>query len=68
MKRGTNLLKELVQELNQTLIEIETLARENRKLKAEKETFNAQLTQANESLNVALSSKATLETGVNTLC
>ena len=62
------MLKELVQELNQTLIEIETLTRENRKLKAEKETFNAQLTEANESLNVALSSKATLETEVNTLC
>lgn len=61
------MLIELVQELNQTLIEIETLTRENRKLKAEKETFNSQLTEANESLNVALSSKAKLETEVNTL-
>ena len=58
------MLTELVQELNQTLIEIETLTRENRKLKAEKETFNSQLTEANRALNMALEDKATLEAEV----
>ena len=61
------MLKELAQELNQILIEVETLRRDNGELKAEKETLNSQLTEANEALNVALSSKATLEAEVNTL-
>ena len=58
------MLKEFVQELNQTLTEVETLTRENGKLKAEKETFNSQLTEANRSLNMALEDKATLEAEV----
>ena len=52
------MLVELAQELNQILTEVETLTRENEELKAEKETFIYQLTEVNESLNVALSSKA----------
>ena len=58
------MLIELVQELNQTLTEIETLRRENGELKAEKETFNSQLTEANRALNMALEDKATLEAEV----
>ena len=58
------MLTELVQELNQTLIEIETLTRENEELKAGKETFNSQLTEANRALNMALEDKATLEAEV----
>ena len=58
------MLKELIQELNQTLIEIETLTRENEKLKAEKETFNSQLTEVNRTLNMTLEDKATLEAEV----
>ena len=61
------MLTELVQELNQILTGVETLTKENKELKAEKETFNSQLTEANESLNIALKDKATLETEVNTL-
>ena len=34
------MLKELVQELNQILIEVESLTRENRELKTEKRSFN----------------------------
>ena len=41
------MLIELVQELNQTLTEVETLRRENGELKAEKETFNSQLGENN---------------------
>ena len=58
------MLIEFVQELNQTLTEVETLTRENRELKAEKETFNSQLTEANRALNMALENKATLEAEV----
>ena len=68
IKKGKrNMLIEFVQELNQILTEVETLTRENEELKAEKETFIYQLTEVNESLNVALSSKATLESEINTL-
>ena len=42
------MLKELVQELNQILIEVETLTRENEELKAEKEIINSQLLATNE--------------------
>ena len=61
------MLKELVQELNQTLIEVENLRRENGELKTEKETINSQLLATNESLKVALEDKVALETEVNTL-
>ena len=44
------MLKELVQELNQILIEVENLRRENGELKTEKETINSQLLTTNESL------------------
>ena len=47
------MLKELVQELNQTLIEVENLRRENGELRTEKETISSQLLTANESLRVA---------------
>ena len=58
------MLIELVQELNQTLTEIETLTRENEELKAGKETFNSQLTEANRALNMALEDKTALEAEV----
>ena len=48
------MLKELVQELNQILIDVESLTRENGELKTEKETINSQLLAANESLRAAL--------------
>lgn len=60
------MLKELVQELNQILTQVETLTNENRELKTEKETINSQLLATNESLRVALEDKAALETEVNT--
>ena len=44
------MLKELLQELNQILTEVETLTKENRELKTKKETINSQLLIANESL------------------
>ena len=44
------MLKELVQELNQILTDVETLTNENRELKTEKETISSQLLIANESL------------------
>ena len=44
------MLNELVQELNQILINVETLTNENRELKVEKETINSQLLATNESL------------------
>ena len=40
------MLIEFAQELNQILTEVETLTRENEGLKAEKETFNSQLTES----------------------
>ena len=55
------MLKELAQELNQILIEVETLTNENRELEIEKETINSQLLAVNESLRVALENKTTLE-------
>lgn len=58
------MLIEFVQELNQILTEVETLRRENRELKAEKETFNSQLSEVNRTLNMALEDKATLEAEV----
>lgn len=58
------MLIELVQELNQILTEVETLTRENEELKAEKETFNSQLTEVNRTLNMTLEDKATLEAEV----
>ena len=58
------MLIELVQELNQILTEVETLTRENEELKAEKETFNSQLTEVNRTLNMTLENKATLEAEV----
>ena len=61
------MLKELAQELNQILIEVETLTNENRELEIEKETINSQLLAANESLRAALEDKAALETEVSTL-
>ena len=61
------MLKELVQELNQNLTNIETLTKENGELKTEKETINSQLSATNESLRVALDNKTRLETEVNTL-
>ena len=61
------MLKELVQELNQILTEVETLRRENEKLKVEKETFNSQLAEANRTLNMTLEDKATLEAEVGSL-
>ena len=54
------MLIELVQELNQILTEVETLTMENEELKAEKETFNSQLTEVNRTLNMILEDKATL--------
>ena len=61
------MLIEFVQELNQILTEVETLTRENSELKAEKETFDSQLLEVNESLRVALENKTALEIEVNTL-
>lgn len=61
------MLIELVQELNQILTEVETLRRENKELKVEKETFNSQLAEVNRTLNMALEDKATLEAEVNIL-
>ena len=61
------MLKELVQELNQIVTEVETLTRENGELKTEKENFDAQLAEVNESLRVALENKVALETEVNNL-
>ena len=58
------MLKELAQELNQILTKVDTLTKENEELKAEKETFNSQLTEANRALNMALEDKATLESEV----
>ena len=61
------MLKELVQELNQILTQVETLTRDNGELKTEKETFNAQLAEVNESLRVTLENKVTLEAEVSNL-
>ena len=58
------MLIEFAQELNQTLTEVETLRKENEELKAEKETFNSQLTEVNRTLNMTLEDKATLEAEV----
>ena len=58
------MLVEFAQELNQILTEVETLKRENEELKAEKETFNSQLTEVNRTLNMTLEDKATLEAEV----
>ena len=44
------MLKELVQELNQILTEVDTLTKENKELKTEKETINSKLLTTNESL------------------
>ena len=44
------MLKELAQELNQILTDVEALTKENGELKTEKETINSQLLAANESL------------------
>ena len=54
------MLIELVQELNQTLTNIETLTKENGELKNEKETISSQLSVADESLRVALQNKTRL--------
>ena len=48
------MLKELVQELNQNLANIEALTKETGKLKTEKESINSQLLAVNELLRVAL--------------
>ena len=61
------MLIELVQELNQILTEVETLRRENKELKVEKETFNSQLAEVNRTLNMALEDKTTLEAEVASL-
>ena len=61
------MLKELVQELNQILTEVETLTKENGELKTEKEIISSQLSATNESLRVALENKTRLETEVSTL-
>ena len=61
------MLIELVQELNQILTEVETLRRENKDLKVEKETFNSQLAEVNRTLNMALEDKTTLEAEVASL-
>ena len=61
------MLKELVQELNQILTNVEALTKENGELKTEKETINSQLLATSESLRVALENKNTLEIEVNTL-
>lgn len=61
------MLIEFAQELNQILTEVETLRRKNEELKAEKETFNSQLTEVNNTLNMALEDKATLEAEVVSL-
>ena len=58
------MLKELIQELNQIVTDVETLTRENRKVKAEKETFNSQLAEVNRTLNMTLDDKAALEAEV----
>ena len=58
------MLTELIQELNQILTGVETLTKENKELKAEKETFNSQLTEVNRTLNMALEDKAALEAEV----
>ena len=42
------MLKELVQELNQILTDVETLTKENEELKTEKETINSQLLAVND--------------------
>ena len=44
------MLKELVQELNQILTEVDTLTKENKELKTKKETINSKLLTTNESL------------------
>ena len=44
------MLKELVQELNQILTDVEALTNENGELKTEKETINSKLLTTNESL------------------
>ena len=61
------MLKELVQELNQNLTDVETLTKENGELRTEKETISSQLLVANESLRAALENKATLEVEVSAL-
>lgn len=61
------MLKELVQELNQILIKVEALTKENGELKTEKETINSQLAEVNRTLNMALEDKATLEAEVASL-
>ena len=61
------MLIEFAQELNQILTEVETSKRENEELKAEKETFDSQLTEVNELLRVALNDKAVLEAEVDGL-
>ena len=61
------MLIEFVQELNQILTEVETLRRENKDLKVEKETFNSQLAEVNRTLNMALEDKTTLEAEVASL-
>ena len=61
------MLIELVQELNRILTEVETLRRENKDLKVEKETFNSQLAEVNRTLNMALEDKTTLEAEVASL-
>ena len=61
------MLIEFAQELNQILTEVETLKRENEELKAEKETFNSQLTEVNRTLNMALEDKAALEAEIVSL-
>ena len=61
------MLIELVQELNQILTEVETLRRENKELKVEKETFNSQLAEVNRTLNMTLEDKTTLEAEVASL-
>ena len=62
-----NMLKELVQELNEILGTVEALTKENGELKTEKETINSQLLATNESLRIAVEDKNTLEVEVNTL-
>ena len=61
------MLKELVQELNEILGAVETLTKENKELKVEKETFNSQLTEVNRTLNMALENKAALEAEIVSL-
>ena len=54
------MLKELVQEINQIITDVEALTKENGELKTEKETISSQLSVANESLRVAMEDKAAL--------